>query len=136
MRATHIFAAGLIGSLAVLPAGASAQVLVRITLGAQLGPPVPVFAYSAARYGPWREHYRRWTPVVLYELDGRYYRHRDRDARPVEVYSYGGNYFLPPDDRDWIGTDRRYDYRRRPGHDDDHPDGGRGRGWGRGHGGG
>ncbi len=118
MRRMHFIGAGLIGALAVLPAGAAAQVSVSISLGAQLGPPVPVFAYSAERFGPWREDYRHWTPRVLYEMGGRFYRHRDRGARPVEVYLYNGDYFLPPRDAGWVGYDRRYDYDDQPRDDD------------------
>ena len=118
MRATHVITAALIGACIVWPAEASAQVSVSISLGAQLGPPVPVFAYSAERYGPWRADWPRWTPIVLYEADGRYYRRRARGARAVEVYAYGGDYFLPPQDAGWIGYDRRYDYGDRPMHDD------------------
>ncbi|MHB1863831.1 MAG: hypothetical protein ACYCVL_12785 [Gemmatimonadaceae bacterium] len=126
--------AALAGTLAVAPARASAQVSVNIILGARMGPPVPVLAYAPERFGPWRDDYPRWTPVVLYEVDGRYYRHRARDARAIEVYVYGGNYFLPPRDAGWVGYDRRYDYRLRPGREHDDEDRGRGRGRGRGHG--
>ena len=136
MRATPMIIAALAGTLAVAPARASAQVSVRIMLGARLGPPVPVLAYAPERYGPWREDYPRWTPIVLYEMDGHYYRHRARDARAIEVYAYGGNYFLPPRDAGWVGYDRRYDYRLRPDwkRDDEERSRGRGRGRGRGHG--
>lgn len=141
MRAMQIIAAGLAGALLLRPAAAQSQVSVSITVGAQLGPPVPVYVYSAERYGPWREDWDRWTPVVLFEQDGRFYRRHARGMRAVEVYVYGRDYFLPPQDRDWVGYDRRYDYRLRPGReqghergDDDGPGHGRGRDRGRGHG--
>ena len=136
MRATHIIAAVLIGIAGVVPTDTRAQVSVSISLGAQLGPPMPVFAYSPARYGPWRADYVHWAPVVLYEMNGRYYRHRARGARALEVYASSGDYFFPPREAAWVGFDRRYDYRRRPEHDDDDGRGrAHGRGRGRGHGG-
>ncbi|HEU4988182.1 MAG TPA: hypothetical protein VFT41_00205 [Gemmatimonadaceae bacterium] len=130
------------------PAPARAQVSVGVAIGAQLGPSLSIFAYSPARYGEWREHYRAWTPVEVYEVDGRYYHRRMRGARVVVVYEYHDQYFFPPRDDGWRGYDRRYDYdhrplvvdyeRARPYHerhedDDDHGHG-RGRGRGRGHG--
>ncbi|HUX34082.1 MAG TPA: hypothetical protein VMV51_09420 [Gemmatimonadaceae bacterium] len=118
MRATHVIAAVLMGIAGVVPTDTRAQVSVSISLGAQLGPPMPVFAYSPARYGPWRAEYGRWAPVVVYEMNGRYYHHRARGARAIEVYAYGGDYFLPPRDAAWVGFDRRYDYDERPGRDD------------------
>jgi hypothetical protein len=51
MRITHFMAAVLVGAIVVTPACAQAQVSVNVTLGAELGPPVPVFGYSAERYG-------------------------------------------------------------------------------------
>lgn len=118
MRATHLFAAALAGALLLEPSPARGQVSVSITLGAEVGPPIPVYTYSAYRYGPWRKDWRRWTPVVLYERDGRFYRHHARGTRAVEVYADGGDYFMPPRDRDWVGFDRRYDYGDRPRDDD------------------
>jgi hypothetical protein len=118
MRATHLFTAVLIGTFAVAPADTQAQVSVSISLGAQLGPPVPVFGYSAERYGPWRADYVHWTPVVLYEMNGRYYHHHAPGARAIEVYAYSGDYFFPPSDAAWVGADRRYHYDQRPRHED------------------
>jgi hypothetical protein len=114
----------------------------------RLGAAIDVWDYSPDRAGDWRTNYTRWTPVIVYAYDGRYYPHEIRGARPVEVYRYRYEYFLPPPDQKWVGFDRRYDYKDRPdasdrdraqgrnpgpapdrgrGHDHDH---GRGRGRG------
>lgn len=155
MRATRLIAAALISIAGIVPTGMHAQVSVRISIGAPLGPPVPVFGYAPARGGPWRDagpplaveayaagdvggwrtHLMFWTPVTVYDLDGAYYARAVPGSRSVEIYRYHDRYFLPPADRAWLGADRRYDYRRRPAHDDDDDDGpGRAHGRGRGHG--
>ena len=108
----------LVGALLAVPARTPAQVQISVAVGARLGPPIAVFAYSPDRYGDWRRDYRRWTPVVIYDVDGRYYQHRVDGARELIVYRYRDDYFLPPDDRGWIGVDHRYDYRHRPDDDD------------------
>lgn len=101
-------------ALLALPARAPAQVSISVGFGARLGPDVGVFAYSPERMGDWHANYRRWTPVTLYDVNGRYYRHSVAGARAVEVYYYHDEYFLPPPDAAWVGADRRYNYRRQP----------------------
>lgn len=76
--------------------------------------------------------------MTICEYDGRYYRRSVRGARAIVVYSRNNEYFLPPPDREWVGKDKRYNYKRQP---DDRDRGrarnknenpGRGRGRGRG----
>jgi hypothetical protein len=52
--------------------------------------------------------------VTLYFFNGQYYRNSVRDARPVVVYSRHNEYFMPPTDRAWVGSDQRYDYKHQP----------------------
>ena len=75
---------------------------------------IDLYAYDPYYDGYWRDNYRRWSPVVIYEYGGRYYPNRLRGARPVQVYRNRSGYFLPPRDRDWDRADRRFDNRRRP----------------------
>ncbi len=114
MRITPRLMLPLAGLLIVLPARAPAQAALSVHFGARLGPEIGVAAYSAQREGNWQTSYRRWTPVALYDVNGHYYRHPVAGARAVDVYSYHGEYFMPPTDRGWIGFDGRYNYRRRP----------------------
>jgi hypothetical protein len=114
MRVPTLVTAAVAGVLLAVPARMPAQVNVRVQVGARLGPAVSIFAYSPDRYGPWRTDYLRWTPIVLYDVDGHYYQHAVRGARPIVVYSYNNEYFLPPADQAWVGFDKRYDYGRRP----------------------
>lgn len=79
---------------------------------------VDLYAYDPDYYGDWRYNYRSWSPVVIYEYDGRYYPHRLRGSRAVQVYRNRSGYFLPPRDRDWDRSDRRFDTRRRPNDSD------------------
>jgi hypothetical protein len=79
---------------------------------------VDIYDYSPDYYGDWRYNYRSWSPVVVYEYDGRYYPRGFRGAREVEVYRNRSGYFLPPRDRDWNRADRRFDQRRRPNESD------------------
>jgi hypothetical protein len=44
---------------------------------------------------------------------------RDHVARAVAMYRYRDEYFLPPTDKAWVGSDRRFDNKHRP-NDDDH----------------
>jgi len=115
MRMSLLLTTALLGATIALPTRAPAQVKISIAFGTQLGPEVGIFAYSPARYGDWHTNYRRWTPVTFYDINGHYYRHDVRGARAVVVYSYNNEYFLPPQDKAWIGFDARYDYGRRPG---------------------
>lgn len=114
MRTATIATLPLVGALLTLPVRAPAQAPVSVVFGPRLGPEIGVFEYSPARDGEWRGNYRRWTPVTLYDVNGRYYRSEVRGARQVLVYSYDNDYFLPPRDKDWNGADARYNYRRQP----------------------
>ena len=71
-------AAALIG---IAPSHASAQLGLSIRFGTRLGPDVGVSAYSQQRLGDWHANYRRWTPVTLYDVNGRYYRNSVEGAR-------------------------------------------------------
>jgi hypothetical protein len=118
MKLSTLLAVPLLGALLALPAQAPAQLNVSVQFGTRLGPEIGVFAYSPERYGDWRRNFRRWTPVTLYDINGHYYRHAVRGARPVVVYSYNNEYFLPPQDDAWVRFDSRYNYGRRPMSDD------------------
>jgi hypothetical protein len=118
MRITTLVTLPLFGALLVVPTRASAQVTISVSFGTRLGPEIGVFAYAPDRLGDWRTNYRRWTPVTLYDINGHYYRNPVRGARPVLVYSYRNEYFLPPQDESWRNADRRYNYRRQPTRDD------------------
>ncbi len=114
MRIKLLLVAPLVGAFITLPANASAQVQIGVTFGARLGPEIGVFAYDQQRMGDWRNSYRRWTPVTLYDVNGHYYRTNVRGSRPVLVYSYNNEYFMPPQDQAWVGMDHRYNYQRQP----------------------
>ncbi len=118
MRKATLMTAALMGALVALPRTAPAQVKVSVAVGAQLGPDIGIFAYSAPRYGNWRVAYVKWTPVIVYAYRGHYYPHPVRGARAVEVYRYRDDYFLPPRDAAWVNFDRRFDYKHRPDRDD------------------
>jgi hypothetical protein len=118
MRIVRWFAIPLVGALIALPTTASAQMNTSVQFGARLGPEIGVFAYSRERMGDWRDSYMRWTPVTLYDVNGRYYRSSVRGARPVSLYLFDGEYFLPPRDEAWVGRDTRYNYGNRPDADD------------------
>jgi hypothetical protein len=108
----------LLGAAIGLPTSAPAQVNISVASGTRLGPEIGVYSYAPERLGDWRANYRRWRPVTLYDINGRYYRSQVREARPVLVYSYQNESFLPPQDRAWNGADRRYNYRWQPTQDD------------------
>jgi hypothetical protein len=97
-----------------------------VKVDAAFGEEVGVFGFSAERAGDWHKNYRRWTPITVYEFHGRYFRHPGPGARPVQIYSYHDELFLPPVDREWIGFDKRFDYAHAPNDEDrrrihDHP---------------
>jgi hypothetical protein len=92
----------------------SPAVVVNARLGAEIG----VLGYSSERAGDWRTNARRWTPVTVYESNGRYYPNNVAGTRPVSMYRYQNEYFLPPTDQAWVGSDRRFDYRHQPNSDD------------------
>lgn len=113
MRLSTLAVLPLLGALFYAPAPAAAQGI-SIRFGTRLGPQVNLTTYSADRYGDWRTGFRRWTPVTLYEVNGRYYRYQVRGARAILVYKYRNDYFLPPQDQGWRNHDRRYNYHRIP----------------------
>ena len=119
MRIATLLAIPLLGALIALPARAPAQINLSVMFGTRLGPEIGVSAYSRERHGDWRTSYRQWTPVTLYDVNGRYYRSSVKGSRAVAVYMQNGEYFLPPPDQAWVGFDSRYNYRRRPGAGDD-----------------
>lgn len=84
----------------------------------RLGFEIGVLAYSPERAGDWRRNYRRWTPVVVYEVNGRYYPNNIAGTRPVAMYRYQNEYFLPPTDQEWVNHDRRFRYQHQPNADD------------------
>jgi len=114
MRIKTLLVVPLLGALFALPAKAPAQVNLSVSFGTRLGPEIGVFAYSRERQGEWRDNYRRWVPVTLYDVNGRYYRTSVRGSRAVVVYSYNDEYFFPPQESGWNGIDGRYNYARRP----------------------
>jgi hypothetical protein len=114
MRIRNLMATTMVAASLALAASASAQVNISVRFGTGLGPAVDVFAYTPERMGDWHANYRKWTPVTLYDVNGHYYRKSVSGARAVVVYSYNGEYFLPPTDREWAGFDKRYNYKRAP----------------------
>jgi hypothetical protein len=111
MRTSFLAALPLIGILALSPAQSSAQVSVSV----RLGPPIVVTQYAPEAYGDWHTSYRSWTPVTRYYYDGHWYAKQVRGSHAVVVYrSRDGHYFLPPQDREWRGRDKRYNYKRAP----------------------
>jgi hypothetical protein len=84
----------------------------------RLGEEIGVLGYSAERAGDWHKSYKRWTPTTVYEFRGHYYPNNAPGARAVQIYRYKSEYFLPPQDKGWVGADKRYDYSRQPNDDD------------------
>jgi hypothetical protein len=74
--------------------------------------------YSPQVHGDWRTAYNGWATATIYNLNGHYYPTQVPGARPLMVYQWQNQYFLPPQDRGWDNVDRRYDYRLRPTDDD------------------
>lgn len=118
MKRSTFIAVPFVVALFAVPSHANAQMGLTVRFGTRLGPDVGVYAYSAERNGDWQNNYRRWSPVTLYDVNGRYYRNSVEGSRAVVVYSYNGEYFLPPTDEGWMNKDRRYNYNRRPTDDD------------------
>ncbi len=118
MRISHVFAIAVLGAMVAAPVRAPAQVSIDVTIGRRLGPAISVFEYSSASYGNWRTSYRRWTPVTLYVVNDQFYRHSVKGARPVMVYERNNEYFMPPQERGWVGLDKRYNYQRQPNDQD------------------
>lgn len=82
------------------------------------GRAVEIYDYSPDYYGDWRYSYRGWSPAYLYEYRGYYYPRSFSGARRLQVYRNRSGYFLPPRDRDWSRTDRRFNSRNRPNSSD------------------
>ncbi len=117
MRTSTLAILPLLGALALVPNRSEAQI--SLQLGVQFGAPeVRVYAYSQNQDGDWRTDYRRWQPVTLYTLNGRFYARAIQGARAVQVYNYNNQYFLPPRDAGWNNLDRRYQYGHRPQEED------------------
>jgi hypothetical protein len=89
-----------------------------VAIDPRLGSEIGVLAYSAERAGDWRKNYKRWTPVTVYEMNGRYYPNNASGARAVSIYRYQNEYFLPPTEQGWVGFDKRFAYNQRPNADD------------------
>lgn len=140
MRVIKLLAIMTLTACVSAPETARAQ---SVGISINLGVPQTVMVYDEVHDGPWRTAYVDWQPVTLYVVDGVYYERPVRGARVVMVYRHGREYILPPRDREWVGVDRRFDYKHRPGdwdyehgkrHDHDRDsDHDRGRGRGRGH---
>ncbi len=86
----------------------------RVGVTTQVGPGIDLYGYDATTYGDWRTGYRQWTPTVVYESNGQYYPTRIRGARQVQVYRTQSGYMLPPRDREWVKTDRRFKSKQMP----------------------
>ncbi len=80
----------------------------------RMGQEIGVLGYADDRAGDWRKNSRRWTPVMVYELNGRYYPRSGTGARGVMVYRFKDEYFLPPTDQAWMGSDKRFDAKHAP----------------------
>jgi hypothetical protein len=114
MRISRVMGAALVAALMTTPAQASAQLDISVKFGTRLGPEIGVVAYAPERHGDWHANYRRWTPIVLYDVNGHYYRTQVAGSRAVMVYTYNNEFFFPPTDRAWVGFDKRYDYGHAP----------------------
>ncbi|MGH7581776.1 MAG: hypothetical protein ACREL5_00965 [Gemmatimonadales bacterium] len=116
MRMASLLTIAAFGSATLFAGQAAAQVSATIHIGQQprSGNEVVVYPYSSATYGDWHTADRRWQPVRLYQRDGHFYRTRVSESRPVGVYRWHQQYFLPPRDATWQNHDRRYNYRYRP----------------------
>ena len=85
-----------------------------LEISVQLGPERSVSSYSMERHGDWRTNYQQWQPTTLFVVDGKYYDKEARGSRAVMVYRHDNEYFTPPQDKEWVGADKRYDYKKRP----------------------
>ncbi len=73
-----------------------------------------VAAYNANTHGDWHTAYTNWQPATLYYYKGQYYDHSTKGARAVALYRKDDQYFLPPQDKKWVGMDARFDYKHKP----------------------
>jgi|SRR5579862_6004756 len=114
MRLATLLTLPLLGALMALPAQAPAQV----SITARLGPVLSIKAYSAERHGDWHTSYKKWTPVTRYEVNGSYYSKNVSGSRPVAMYRYKSETFLPPHEKAFNGYDKRYNYKHAPNEED------------------
>jgi hypothetical protein len=89
-----------------------------VSIAINLGPPRTIVAYSSQRDGEWRASYKQWQPTTMYVVNGQFYDKSSRGARAVVVYHHNDDYFLPPQDKKWVGADKRYNYKRKPKDED------------------
>ena len=89
-----------------------------VSVDIHLGRARTVTAYSSSRSGEWRTNYKQWKPTTLYVTNGQYYDKQTRGSRAVVVYRKDNDYFLPPQDKKWVGKDKRYDYKHKPNNED------------------
>jgi hypothetical protein len=101
------------------------QSSVGVSVEFQLGPERSVDMYSRERHGDWHNNLEQWQPVTLFVVDGRFYERESRGARAVVVYRRNNDYFLPPQEKEWVGKDKRYDYKHMPKDEDYGRKGGR-----------
>jgi hypothetical protein len=121
MRFPKIMTLPVLAALALAPVASHAQINATVHIGPTpraWGHEIVINPYAQDKYGDWHTSYRRWQPVTMYFHDGRYFDRQVRGSRPVMVYRAHGEYFLPPQDRDWNNKDRRYNYKRVPNDDD------------------
>lgn len=119
MRIRSLAILPMIGALTLSPRPSNAQVNATIQFGQPVyGSEVHVYPYSVDNDGDWRVAYRRWQPVTLYTVNGRFYTRAAPGARRVVVYRYNNQYFVPPRDAAFNNFDRRYSYQYRPQDDD------------------
>ena len=106
----------LLASAPIMSASAQSGVSVDV----KLGPARTVAPYSSEKFGDWHTNYKNWTPTTMYYTNGQYYDHKASGARTVVVYKKGSTYFMPPQDNDWVGKDKRYNYKNKPTDEDYH----------------
>lgn len=85
-----------------------------MAVGADLGPGIDLYGYSATTDGDWHANYQQWTPTTVYESNGHYYPKNVNGARPVQVYQTKTGYITPPRDKEWASTDKRFDSKKIP----------------------
>ncbi len=108
--------ASLAALVCVLPiASARAQ---SVGLSINLGNERVVAAYNPTQHGAWQTSYKSWEPTTVYYNNGHYYDKQSKGSRAVSVYKNNDGYFLPPQDKKWVGTDKRFDYKHKPTSDD------------------
>ena len=113
--ATVLSAAVIIGCLPITQASAQS---VGVSVGLNLGNVRTVAAYSSAQHGEWQTSYKQWQPTTLYSVNGQYYDKNTKGSRAVVVYHHNDEYFMPPQDKNWVGKDKRYNYKHKPTSDD------------------